>query len=198
MAIYLKKGYIVTFLSVALWNEVCNSRTAAGVQHEWHAANPDMPVSCKPSPWPDRDFGDKRGTCAWKVRSSCVDHSGVFAFLCKQTMRKCSLARLPYFNRNPCSCFIHGHAKPDLYHGNPRRAFKMAAWARFRGKLSVAVSQTWKWAEVINKMVGLSASDAKLWLPAWVAQPKNGSFVPEELPGVCSNLTSSFSSPSAK
>lgn len=55
-----------------------------------------------------------------------------------------------------------------------------------------------KWAQVINKMVSFSASDAKLWLPAWVAQPKNGSFIPEEVPGVCSNLTSSFSSPSAK
>lgn len=37
---------------------------------------------------------------------------------------------LPLFNRNPCSCFIHRHAKPDLYHGNPRRQFKMAAWPR--------------------------------------------------------------------
>lgn len=49
---------------------------------------PTCPSPVTPSPWPDRDFEDKRGTCARKVRSSCGHHSGAFAFLCKQTARK--------------------------------------------------------------------------------------------------------------
>lgn len=68
----------------------------------------------------------------------------------------------------------------------------MVAWPCFRGELSVAVSQIWKWAEVINSMVSPSASDAGLLLRAWVAPPKNGSLVPEELPGICSSLFFSF------
>lgn len=49
-----------------------------------------------------------------------------------------------------------------------------------------------------SSAVSPSASNARVLLPAYIAHPKNGSLVPEELPGVCSSLTSSSFIPICK
>lgn len=61
---------------------------------------------------------------------------------------------------------------PVLFIDVPNLTFTMVIqgdnlrWQHGRGKLSVAVSQIWKRAEVICSMISPSASDARLLLPA--------------------------------